>query len=547
MKKQYNKKTLVSFFVLSFVLAINAQTTFAQRQDNEKALRFLSQGYEALKQNQLNEAVISFARAVSEDPANVRAQMELGYTLLKVGDKQAALARFERVRQIDPYNAQNFLQLGFLYLEEKRTANAEEAFNKAVTYGDNSISATTARQQLAAIKATQEQKENAQRKEDERKKQIYDLLDRAYKLINAKRYAEAAPLLEQVIKLDANNAQVHKQLGYVYLNLKRQKDAIREFEVVETLDPNDYQNKLQIGYLYDSIKEKELARQAFKRALATNDAEIKNKAETALKNLDSETPLVGSTFSEVYIAPFYQSRFKNFIAPAFVRYGVVIQSSRQVELYGSFRFSHDTRSTGGSAPQIFSDNFSVLGVGLRTRPFKNNLTFYGEAGIAFNMKRNSLSTVRTRSDFRVGVNYFKEWSEKETETEKATMPLTWFGDFYFDASYYSRFRNNVIGYAQAREGLRLFQFNKTSVDGYGRVGLVKDTRRDFYNNLAELGGGLRFTPYKPLGFSINAEYVRGFYFGLERAGEPNPYKSQYNDFRVSLVFGNYRRHNKGFK
>lgn len=542
MKKQCSKKTLASFFVLSFALAISSQTTFAQHQDNEKSLRFLSQGYEALKQNQLNEAVISFARAVSEDPANVRAQMELGYTLLKVGDKQAALARFERVKQIDPYNAQNFLQLGFLYAEEKRTANAEEAFNKAVTYGDSSIS-VTARQQLAAIKETQQQKAI----EDEQKKKIYDLLERAYKLINAKRYAEAAPLLEQVIKLDANNVQVHKQLGYVYLNLKRQKDAIREFETVEKLDANDYQIKLQIGYLYDAIKEKELAIQAFRRALTTNDAEIKSKAETALKNLSSETPPVGSTFSEIYAAPFYQSRFKNFIAPAFVRYGVVIQSSRRVELYGSFRFSHDTRSTGGSAPQIFSDNFSVLGVGLRARPFKNNLTFYGEAGLAFNMKRNALSTIRTRSDFRVGVNYFKEWSEKETETKKATMPLAWFGDLYFDASYYSRFRNNVIAYAQVREGLRLFQLRKTSVDGFGRVGLVKDTRRDFYNNLAELGGGLRFTPYKPLGFSINAEYVRGFYFGLERTGEPNPYKSQYNDFRISLVFGNYRRYNNNSK
>src|SRR5438067_2457362 len=123
-----------------------------------------------------------------------------------------------------------------------------------------------------------------------------------------------------------------------------------------------------------------------KQYLNEGYAELRAKAQTALRNLQ---PAGGGykedTFvSEVYAAPFYQQRFGNFIAPLVIRNGLVLESAHAVEAYASLRLTRDTRSSAGSAPQIYSDNFLVAGVGLRARPFKNNLTVYGEAGIAKN-------------------------------------------------------------------------------------------------------------------------------------------------------------------
>lgn len=364
-------------------------------------------------------------------------------------------------------------------------------------------------------------------------------LDLAYTLLTTGQDAAAIEAFRQAIQLDPHNVQVRAQLGYLYLHQERLRDALREFLEVEKLDPNNYQIKTQLAYLYDQLGDKEQARALFAEAARSTDPEIKAKAERALQNLaPASSPKAGTFVSEVYAAPFYQQRFGNFIAPLILRNGVVIEPTHGVEAYTSVRFTRDTRSTAGSAPQIYSDNFLVTGVGVRARPFKNNLTVYGEAGIATNLLRSRLSTVRARGDFRAGVYYAKAWGEP-SESAGPTMPMQLIGDAYVDVSYYSRFRHNVIGYAQAREGLRFFQWDKTSLDAYGRVGVVKDTGRDFFNNLGEGGAGLRLTPWRPLGVSISAEYVRGFYFGMARPGEPNPFGKSYNDFRVMMTVGKY--------
>ena len=364
-------------------------------------------------------------------------------------------------------------------------------------------------------------------------------LDLAYTLLSTAQDKEAVEAFEEAVRLDARNIQVRSQLGYLYLHLDRTRDALRQFLEVEKLDPTNYQVKTQLGYLYDKLGDKEQARELFSEAMASADPEITAKARQALKNLaPAASARAGAVVSEVYAAPFYQSRFGNVIAPLIVRTGVILEPTHGVEAYASVRFTRDTRSVGGGAPQIYSDNFLVTGLGLKARPFKNNLTVYAEAGIATNLLRSSLSTVRSRSDYRAGVYYAKEWGT-QTETSGPTAQMKFVGDVYFDASYYSRFRNNIIGYAQARPGLRLFQWNKTSVDAYARLAAVKDKGGDFYNNIGEGGGGLRFTPYRPLGVSISAEYVRGVYFGISRPGEPNPYGSQYGDFRVMVTLNKY--------
>ena len=368
-------------------------------------------------------------------------------------------------------------------------------------------------------------------------------LDLAYTLLSTAQDKEAVAAFEEAVRLDPHNVQVRSQLGYLYLHLDQTRDALRQFLEVEKLDPTNYQVKNQLGFIYDKLGDKEQARELFSEALASTDDEINSKARQALKNLaPAGAGRAGAFVNEVYAAPFYQSRFGNGIAPLIFRSGVILEPTHGLEAYGSVRFTRDTRSVGGSAPQIYSDNFVVTGIGVRVHPFKNYWTVYAEAGIATNLLRSPVSTVHSRSDFRAGIDYAREWgtqTETRNEVSGPTAPMKFVADAYLNASYYSRFRNNVIAYAQYRPGVRFFKWNKTSLDAFAKVAAVKDKGGDFYNNLAEGGGGLRFTPYRPFGVSISAEYVRGIYFGIARPGEPNPYAPQYNDFRIMITLNKY--------
>ena len=361
----------------------------------------------------------------------------------------------------------------------------------------------------------------------------------SYALTHNKQFVEAVAVLQRVVQLEPASIAARSQLGYAFIQLDRVREAIDAFIAAESLDPQNYSFKLQLGYLYDRVNDKERARVKFIQASQSPELELHQKAVDALKAL---APVVFARrwiwANEFYAAPTYYHRFNNFIAPFIWRSGLILSDRSGLEGYFSLRATRDTRSSGGKAPQIFEDNAVVASVGLRARPFKNALTIYGEAGMSFNLLPNKLATVKARSDYRFGTYYSRQWG-KRTPNDKLWFPFNPVGELYFDVSYYSRFRNNVIGYLQAREGLRILQAHQTSLEAYGRVNLIKDSGRDFYNNLTETGIGLGFVPQAKWGVKITAEYMRGYYFGINRAGEANPYAPRYNDFRIALIYGKY--------
>ncbi len=361
----------------------------------------------------------------------------------------------------------------------------------------------------------------------------------AYALTHNKQFAEAVPVMQRVVQLEPASIAARSQLGYLFIQLDRVREAIDTFIAAESLDPKNYSFKLQLGYLYDRVSDKERARVKFIQASQSPDLDIHQKAVDALKSL---APVVFARrwiwANEIYAAPTYYQRFNNFIAPFIWRSGLILSDRSGLEGYFSLRATRDSRSSGGNAPQIFEDNSVITSVGLRARPFKNALTVYGEAGLAFNLLPNKLATVKARSDYRFGTYYSRQWG-KRTPNDKLWFPFNPIGELYFDLSYYSRFRNNVIGYLQAREGLRILQASQTSLEAYGRINLIKDSGRDFYNNLTETGVGLGFVPKTKWGVKITAEYLRGYYFGINRIGEANPYAPHYNDFRIALIYGKY--------
>jgi len=151
-----------------------------------------------------------------------------------------------------------------------------------------------------------------------------------------------------------------------------------------------------------------------------------------------------------------------------------------------------------------------------------------EAGVAFNLMKTPEHPRDSESDYRVSLTDFHHWEGR----------WRFFTDLGLSAGYFSRYRDNIIGYIQLRAGFKVLD-GDTSLSLYAPFNALRDKNKDFYNNVAEGGGGLELQPYTRINLTLRAEYFRGNYFGIE-GRDRNPYERGYDDFRVTMIcFGRF--------
>jgi tetratricopeptide (TPR) repeat protein len=84
---------------------------------------------------------------------------------------------------------------------------------------------------------------------------------------------EARTLLEKLLKVSADNAMAHRDLGIVYSDLDRKQEALREFQAAIKLAPNDVNAHWRLGRLYRSIGMTAEAKAELEKANSLNKAE----------------------------------------------------------------------------------------------------------------------------------------------------------------------------------------------------------------------------------------------------------------------------------
>lgn len=99
----------------------------------------------------------------------------------------------------------------------------------------------------------------------------------------------------------------------------------------------------------------------------------------------------------------------------------------------------------------------------------------------------------------------------------------------------ARFRN-LIFYANPDVGVMVMEGLAGSLSAYGTAYVWFDTHKDWWNNLALMGPGLRYKPLGMLDLAFKAEYLWGRYYGRERAEDPNPYARDVRDVRITGSF-----------
>jgi tetratricopeptide (TPR) repeat protein len=190
--------------------------------------------------------------------------------------------------------------------------------------------------------------------------------------------------------------------------------------------------------------------------------------------------------------------------------------------------------SAGLQPAIFSDNVVLTGGGFEIHPQGSHVRFAAEANLA----RNFVPELRGRSiepDFRAVLAYSREWLGFGLLTLGRIKRDWMFSDLDASAGYYSRYEHDGIGYIQARDGFEVVHTQSMRLAPYVTARLVKDTKRDFFNNTAEAGAGVELRPAPGAGVAFRVEYSYGHYYGS--TAQVNPYEPHYHSLRFLMSFG----------
>jgi TolA-binding protein len=299
------------------------------------------------------------------------------------------------------------------------------------------------------------------------------------------------------------------------------------------------------------------------------DEAVGREADQRLKALPAVADPDRWYWGEAYTSGDYLGRFGTVVGSGFIRQGTFIPGARWLQPYQEFEFSVDTRSRIGGQRSVIADNFVGLSLGLRAQPFPAEYFYFYVSG-GFN---KDFLGVRDNGDwtedFEAGLYGFKSWGPGTvlhtfapeeflpttgnvpaltSEVEAKEQPgsgngllwrLDWFADVGADFSYYKR-HVNWIGYGQGHEGCRLFQVGPhLGFDVYAVQNISWDTRGNYFDNLVELGPGLRWlwAPRRGVEVVLRGEWLKGYYMGRDDRGTRAGAEGQYDDFRVGLSLG----------
>ena len=375
---------------------------------------------------------------------------------------------------------------------------------------------------------------------------VTTILTRAYAMLKIKS-PDAVKLFERAAALDPTNVATRKQLGYIYHSQLNYGGALEQFRAAESLRPSDT-TKLQIGYELESLQRWAEADSIFRSLNSSPYPDIRAQAKEQLATSGPGSDLSSGAsrwWTELYLVAYYDTRWNTTFFQSHLNHGYHLTDDLKIDAYGTIMYSGDARSSGGQAPEIFSDDAIILGVGLRARPL-TGLSVIAQEGVAFNLiDRRGRSTAE--EDFRVVGSYFYGSYAPYTYHPEAKAPMVLFGDLDASLGAYSRYGNS-IGYLSLRGGVRVLEVSHSLVDVYARLSFARDATvrgglfnssnyigaDQFYNNVNELGAAVRCIPDNRLGFYVILEFLRGQY--ANESLLPAGHDRYYNSTRLFFIY-----------
>jgi len=206
---------------------------FQQAVDNDyNSFAQLSSGNSSASSSSYQDEIWLLPYSDNKDAANAYDDAKEQY---RKNDTQAEIASLKRAVEIDPKFARAWLWLGEIYKFRRQSELALQAYRKGLDIDPT---------QPVNYKAL------------------------ASTLIGMKRYDDALPVLQGLIKLAPDDADGPNGLGTAFFALKRYKEAASAFELEVKLSPQPVAVSLQLGYAYLRTGEDDKALAAYQAALA---------------------------------------------------------------------------------------------------------------------------------------------------------------------------------------------------------------------------------------------------------------------------------------
>lgn len=363
----------------------------------------------------------------------------------------------------------------------------------------------------------------------------------AYLLLELGRTGDAIAEFRQILRTDPGDELSARQLHLLTtppdaltmaqrsLEKSYLPDAIRYLHIAQEQKPADAEIMLGLGRAYNLVGDDRKALSWLKRASRDGDSPAALEAAGVYRGLRSTAP---GFFVTAWALPFYSSRWSSGILYGQVK-GEWRLRGTKLRPYLSARLIADTQGEASRTeqnplfPAYLSETAVILGGGLRY-PLARGITLWGEAGQAISYLGPRLDGGVFMADYRGGVAFFRGWGLGVHPNRRGRLFET-----SADTVWLSRFRRNLLTYAQSRFGYSLAG-ESWQIQAVWNLNATVDTRQEYWANLVETGPGLRLRfPGLPTGMMLRADVLRG---ALLR-NRFNPLPPNFWDVRAGLWYG----------
>jgi len=228
---------------------------------------------ETLRQtHELQKAVAEVDAAVEKYPEERRLRILRAQVTGEMGRVDDAVKRLQALMDNTPADQELYISIAQVYIQAKQYGEAEQAVNKALSYGSKPEEAEFARYLLGSIYERQKKYDMA---EEQFKKVLasnplnagaanylgYMLADRGVRLEESLKY------IEKAVQIEPNNGAYLDSLGWAYYKMNRYDLAAPKLERAVSLMSDDPTIREHLGYVYLHLGKETQAEQEWERAL----------------------------------------------------------------------------------------------------------------------------------------------------------------------------------------------------------------------------------------------------------------------------------------
>lgn len=209
-------------------------------------------GIQAIQNKEYEQAIESFLKAIEENPEDPVGYINIGNVFGSVGDVEKAEQFFQKAITLDEEAGTALYGLANLYYNEERYEEAAKLYEQAIRKG---IEEADAYFMLGKSLERSEQVKLAlpylQRAAELAPTDLEIRLSYGISLANLEVFDKAGEEFRYVLEQDADNADAHYNLGFLYaVSTDRKDDALAHLKQAFTINP-EYE---QARYIYDMIQ-----------------------------------------------------------------------------------------------------------------------------------------------------------------------------------------------------------------------------------------------------------------------------------------------------